>query len=70
MRRGSDRAYYQKVCARCDNEGPFARHELRRRGLRLVVDYSVLCVTVWLIRWKCRKCDYVFTDFPDFRTPL
>ena len=68
--RGSDRACYRKVCARCDALEPFAPHDLRRRGLRLIVDHSVLCVTVWLARWRCRKCRYVFTDYPDFRTPV
>ena len=37
-------------------------------GLRLVVGHGVPCVTVWLAR-KCRNCRYVFTDYPDFRTP-
>jgi hypothetical protein len=44
----TDRACYRKVCARCDAEGKFAPHDLRRRDLRLIVEHSVLCVTVWL----------------------
>ena len=68
--RGADRPCYRKACARCDADGRFAPHDLRRRGLRLIVDHSVLCVTVWLARWRCRKCRYVFTDYPDFRTPV
>ena len=67
--RGADRACYRKSCARCRKPGPFARHELRRRGLRLVVNHSVLCLTVWLARWRCRKCRYVFTDTPSFVLP-
>jgi hypothetical protein len=43
---------------------------LRRRGLRLIVEHTVLCVTIWLARWRCRKCQYIFTDYPSFRTPL
>ena len=66
----ADRACYRKVCARCDAKGKFAPHELRRRGLRLVVEHSVLCMIVWLARWRCRQCRYVFTDYPDFRTPV
>ena len=69
-RRSADRACYRNVCARCDSDREFAPHELRRRGLRLIVDHSVLCLTVWLARWRCRDCRYVFTDYPDFRTPL
>ena len=49
---------------------PFRPHELRRRGLRLIAEHTVLCVTIWLARWRCRECRYVFTDYPDFRTPL
>jgi hypothetical protein len=30
----------------------------------------VLCVTIWLARWRCWNCRHVFTDYPDFRTPL
>lgn len=37
---------------------------------KMAVDHSVLCVTVWLARWRCRRCHYVFTDYPDFRTPV
>ena len=69
-RRGAERACYRKACARCDAEGRFAPHELRRRGLRLIVGQTVLCLTVWLARWRCRRCRYVFTDYPDFRTPV
>jgi len=69
-RRSSVRICYRDSCARCATAGRFAPHDLRRRGLRLIVDHSVLCLTVWLARWRCRKCRYVFTDYPDFRTPL
>jgi len=68
--RGADRFCYRDYCPRCDKPGRFAAHDLRRRGLRLIVDYTVLCVTVWLGRWRCRHCDMVFTDYPDFRTTL
>jgi hypothetical protein len=67
---GATRACYRNSCARCEHSGRFAPHELRRRGLRLIVDHTVLCLTIWLARWRCRKCRYVFTDYPDFRTPL
>jgi hypothetical protein len=43
---------------------------LRRRGLRLVVEHTVLCMTIWLARWRCRKCRHVFTDYPSFRTSV
>jgi hypothetical protein len=68
--RSTERACYRKICARCGQEGRFAPHELRRRGLRLIVGHSVVCVIVWLARWRCRRCRYVFTDYPDFRTAV
>jgi len=69
-RRSADRACYRTSCARCGKLAPFAPHQLRPRGLRLIVDHTVLCVTVWLARWRCRHCRHVFTDYPDFRTPV
>jgi hypothetical protein len=69
-RRDSDRVCYRKSCARCDAEGQFRPHDVRSRGLRLIASHRVLCMTVWLARWRCWKCEYVFTDYPDFRTPL
>jgi hypothetical protein len=68
--RGADRICYRDCCPRCDKPGRFGPHDLRRRGLRLIVDYTVLCVTVCLARWRCRHCGCVFTDYPDFRTTL
>ena len=67
---GADRTCYVKLCARCDARDAFAPHDVRPRGLRIVLDNVVLCMTVWLARWRCRNCRYVFTDYPDFRTPV
>ena len=75
-RRGADRARYRKSCARCLNWKKFRPHDVRDRGLRLLVKHARLgrpCVvrkTVWLARWECDECGLVFTDYPDFRTPL
>lgn len=69
-RSGADRACYVELCARCQTRGRFGSHDVRRRGLRIVLEHAVLIVTVWLARWRCRKCRYVFTDYPDFRTPV
>lgn len=70
MRRGADRTCYTKRCGRCQSESPFSPHDLRRRSLRLIENCVVLCMSVWLARWRCRNCRYVFTDYPDFRTPV
>jgi ribosomal protein S27AE len=69
-RRGADRKRYRKFCARCDAQDAFSPHDLRRRGLRVVSNHTVLLLTVWLARWRCKRCRYVFTDYPDFRTSL
>ena len=69
-RPGADRACYRESCARCEKRKPFARYELRPRGLRLIVNQTVLCLTICLARWRCRGCGYVFTDYPDFRTAV
>jgi hypothetical protein len=69
-RSGAERACYGEFCARCQASDPFAPHDVRCRGLRIVLENTVLFMTVWLARWRCRKCRYVFTDYPDFRTPV
>jgi len=63
------RKCYRTSCARCGKQA-FAPHQLRRRGLRLIVEHTVVCMTVWLARWRCRYCRHVFTDYPDFRNSL
>jgi len=68
-RRGSERVGYRKFCARCDAPGPFAPHDARRRGLRAIVEQSVVVLTLWIARWRCRKCRHVFTDTPPFVLP-
>ena len=68
--RGSSRACYRESCGRCREPGQFAPHDVRRRTLRLIVGHNVVRVPLWLARWRCRECRYVFTDYPDFRTPL
>ena len=70
QRVGANRTCYVELCARCKAKDDFAPHDVRRRGLRIVLETSVLVVVVWLARWRCRKCRYVFTDYPDFRTPV
>lgn len=70
VRRRADRKRYRKFCARCGAEDFFSPHDLRRRGLRLVSCHTVLLMTVWLARWRCKLCRHVFTDYPDFRTSL
>lgn len=68
VRRNSrDRVRYRKVCAVCKEGEAFAPYELRRRGLRYIVGNKVLCVWIWLARWKCCNCGRRFTDHPNFR---
>jgi len=70
VRRRADRRRYRKFCARCNAKDSFSAHDLRRRGLRVVSGHTVLLRMVWLARWRCKRCRYVFTDYPDFRTSL
>ena len=68
VRRNSrDRVRYRKVCAVCKIGEAFAPYELRRRWLRYIVGNKVLCVWIWLARWKCCNCGRRFTDHPNFR---
>ena len=68
VRRNSrDRVCYRTVCAACGKNAPFAAHELRTRNLRYIVANDVICVVIWLARWRCGHCGRRFTDFPDFR---
>jgi hypothetical protein len=81
-RRGPDRRCYRQNCARCEASGPFAPHDIRQRGLRIVIEAAspgaaanqktlrVRREMLLLVRWRCRKCRRLFTDHPDFRTPL
>ena len=69
-RPGRRRRCYREFCARCDAVAWFSPHDVRPRGLRIIVGRCVLCRTVWLARWRCRTCRLVFTDYPDFRTPV
>lgn len=56
-------------CARCQMPGPFAPHDVRQRGLRLIIHHQVRCIFILLARWRCRKCRFVFTDNPSFVLP-
>ena len=69
-RRGSERRCYRLCCAGCNAAGPFAPHDVRKRRLRVIVASQVLVFWILIGRWRCQKCRHVFTDYPDFRTPL
>lgn len=71
VRRNSrDRIRYRNRCAACKESAGFAPHELRSRGLRYIVDNTVICTRIVLARWRCIACGVTFTDYPDFRTAL
>ena len=59
----------QRICARCQATD-FKRHELRPRQLRVIVDEIIQILKIVVARWRCQSCRYLFTDYPDFRTPL
>ena len=62
-----DRLCYRTVCAACGKNAPFAPHQVRARNLRYFVENQVVCVVIWLARWRCRRCGRTFTDYPPFR---
>ena len=71
--RGKRRRRYLQYCTGCHSEASFAFHDLRARGLRVIVSNpvrAVICLTVLLARWKCLKCGRRFTDYPGFRTAV
>lgn len=37
--------------------------------MRVIVDLIVQLVSVIVVRWRCTRCRYVFTDLPDFLLP-
>jgi len=68
---------YRKCCPRCNQTSSFGRHDVRSGGLRVLVEcataaagQAVRVVRIVLARWRCNHCRRVFTDYPDFRTPL
>ena len=66
----SDRVRYRNRCGRCEANSGFTRHELRRRQVRLIVDFTVQVFSIVVIRWRCSRCGLVFTDLPDFPVAL
>jgi hypothetical protein len=67
---------YRTSCPCCDEKEFFARHDMRRRKLRILIDFAaaagraVKVVTITLVRWRCGRCRGLFSDYPDFRTSL
>ena len=70
QRNSRNRVCYRAICAACGKNAPFAPHDVRPRNLRYVVENNVVCVVIWLARWRCRHCRWRFTDYPDFRFAL
>jgi hypothetical protein len=66
----SDRVRYRNCCGRCQANGGFKRHELRRRQVRVIVDLTVQVHGIVVARWRCSHCGLVFTDLPDFPAAL
>jgi hypothetical protein len=60
---------YRNQCRRCEANGGFVRHELRRRQVRLIVLLTVQVLWIVVARWKCSRCGHRFTDLPDFLLP-
>lgn len=61
---------YRNRCGRCEANGGFTRHDLRRRQVRVIVDRTVQVCSIVVARWRCSRCRHVFTDLPDFPVAL
>jgi len=64
------RVRYRNRCGRCEANGGFTRHDLRRRWVRVIVDRTVQVYRIVVARWRCSRCGHVFTDLPDFPAAL
>ena len=66
----------RSVCSACLAQNCLVRKDIRRRKLRffstnrLTLILHVIVTVIRLVRWKCTLCNYTFTDYPDFRTPI
>jgi len=60
---------YRNWCKRCEATSDFKCHELRRRGIRVIVDRTVQVLSMIVARWTCSRCRQRFTDLPDFVLP-
>ena len=66
----------KSACPACQSTAGFARKDIRRRKLRffdvhqITAQLVVAVVSIRLARFRCLACEYVFSDYPDFRTPV
>jgi transposase-like protein len=66
----------KSACPACQAVAGFSRKDVRRRKLRYLdlhlstAQQVVVKTSIRLVRWKCIACQFTFTDYPDFRTPL
>ena len=66
---GSKSVLYRPHCKRCDARTGFVRHGIRRRQFQCVDDGNVHMIDSWIVRWKCKRCWFTFTDHPPFALP-
>lgn len=60
---------YRPLCRRCEARTGFVRHGIRRRQFQCVEDGNVRSMDSWIVRWKCKRCWFTFTDYPPFSLP-
>jgi hypothetical protein len=63
------------ACPGCLGSPDFARHDCARRQFRIRVfdlrldEFVVEVVPSWRVRFRCRPCQKVFTEYPPFALP-
>jgi len=64
-----------EVCPRCLVGSDFARHDCTRRWFRIRVfdpqlkEFVIEVLPSWRVRFRCRHCQKVFTEYPPFALP-
>ena len=63
------------ACPSCFMPSDFAKHDCARRRFRIRVfdprldEFVVQVLLSWRVRFRCRHCQKVFTDYPPFALP-
>lgn len=64
------------VCKSCQSTGCVRRKDMRKRAVRFwelcpkTAQLVVTSLPVTLVRWQCKACGYMATEYPDFRPSL
>jgi len=57
------------TCPGCKKVPDFAKHDVSPRQFRIREDDLICVVASWRVRFRCRDCRKVFTEYPPFALP-